>query len=259
MEVFPMKLENRLINKVAIITGGNVGIGRATSLRLAAEGADVVITGRGIEDSKKVAAEVEAMGRQALAIKMDVAIMEDAKRMVKETLDKFGKIDILCNIAGGPAPEEKPFYEKNEADWNRVVAVNLIGQFNCTRAVITHMIEKRYGKILNMASVSGILGMVNMTDYAATKGGIIAFTASLAKEVAQFNINVNAISPGTTMTRGLEMFPDRWEEFNRLSGLGRVGKPEEIAALVAYLVSDEAGYVTGQNYPICGLWNLGRV
>ena len=253
-----MNLENRLKDKVAIVTGGNVGIGRATSLRLAAEGADVVITGRGFEDSKNVAVEVEALGRRALPIKMDVAEMEDAQRMAKETLDKFGKIDILCNIAGGPAPEEVPFYEKEEEVWNRVIAVNLIGQFNCTRAVINHMIERRYGKILNMGSASGLLGLVNMTDYAAAKGGIIAFTMSLAKEVAEFNINVNAVSPGTVMTRGLEMFQDRWEEFNRLSGLGRVGTPEEIAALIAYLVSDEAGYVTGQNYPICGLWNLGR-
>jgi NAD(P)-dependent dehydrogenase (short-subunit alcohol dehydrogenase family) len=252
-------MDNRFENKVAIITGGNVGIGRATSLRLAAEGADVVITGRGFEDSKKVAAEVEALGRQALPIKMDVAIYADAERMTRETLDKFGKIDILCNIAGGPAPEEIPFYQKKEEVWTRVVAVNLLGQFNCVRAVINHMIERRYGKILNMASSSGLLGLNGMTDYAAAKGGVIAFTMSLAKEVAEFNINVNAVSPGTTMTRGLEMFPDRWEEFNRLSGMGRVGKPEEIAALVAYLVSDEAGYVTGQNYPICGLWNLGRV
>jgi NAD(P)-dependent dehydrogenase (short-subunit alcohol dehydrogenase family) len=254
-----MKLDNRLENKVAIVTGGNVGIGRAISLRLAAEGADVAITGRGFEDSRKVADEVGAMGRKALAIKMDVAIMEDAKRMAKETLDKFGKIDILCNVAGGPDPEGKPFYEKTEEVWNRVVAVNLIGQFNCVRAVINHMIERRYGKILNMASAAGMLGMVNMTDYAASKGGVIAFTMSLAKEVAQFNINVNAVSPGSTMSRGLQMFPDRREEFSRLSGIGRMGKPEEIAALVAYLVSDEAGYVTGQNYPICGLWNLGRV
>ena len=121
------------------------------------------------------------------------------------------------------------------------------------------MIDKKYGKILNMGSASGLLGLENMTDYAAAKGGVIAFTMSLAKEVAPFNINVNAVSPGTVMTRGLEMFPNRWEEFNRLSGMGRVGTPDEIAALIAYLVSDEAGYVTGQNYPICGLWNLGRV
>ncbi len=246
-----------MVNKVAIVTGGNIGIGRAISLRLAAEGADVTITGRGFEDCQKVAAEVEALGRRALPIKMDVAIYADAERMARETLDKFGKIDILCNVAGGPAPEQKPFSEKSPEVWTRVVAVNLFGQFNCTRVVLPHMIKRHYGKILNMSSTSGVLGMYNTTDYAASKGAIIAFTASLAKEVAQHNINVNAISPGTVMTRGLQMFPERWEEFNKLSGLGRVGTPEEIAALAAYLVSDEAGYVTGQNYLICGLWNLG--
>ena len=251
-------MDNRMEGKVAIVTGGNIGIGRAISLRLAAEGANVVITGRGFEDCKNTAAEVEAMGREALPIKMDVSIYADAERMARETLEKFGKIDILCNVAGGPAPEQKPFSEKTEEVWTRVVAVNLFGQFNCTRVVINHMIERRYGKILNMASASGLLGMYNTTDYASSKGAIIAFTASLAKEVAQHNINVNAISPGTTMTRGLEMFPERWEEFNQLSGMGRVGKPEEIAALAAYLVSDEAAYVSGQNYMICGLWNLGR-
>lgn len=252
-----MKLDNRLANKVAIVTGGNTGIGRATSLRLASEGVDVVITGRNIKDSKKVAAEVEAMGRKALVVQMDVAKMDDAERMTRKTINEFGKIDILCNIAGGPAPEQKPFSEKTEEVWNRVIAVNLIGQFNCVRAVINHMIERRYGKILNMASTSGMLGVANMTDYATSKGAVIAFTMSLAKEVAKYNINVNAVSPGTVMTRGLQMFPERWEEFGRMSGLGRVAQPEEIAALIAYLVSDEAGYVTGQNYPICGLLNLG--
>lgn len=255
MDIF--KCCRRLENKVAIVTGGNIGIGRAISLRLAAEGADVAMTGRGFEDCKKVAAEVEAMGRKALPIQMDVSIYADAERMFKAAMDKFGKVDILCNVAGGPANEQKPFAEKSEETWKRVVAVNLFGQFNCTRVVINHMIQRRYGKIMNMSSASGHLGMFNTTDYAASKGAIIAFTASLAKEVAQYNISVNAICPGTVMTRGLEMFPERWEEFNKLSGLGRVGKPEEIAALAAYLVSDEAAYVTGQNYMICGLWNLG--
>lgn len=251
-------MDNRMENKIAIVTGGNVGIGRAISLRLAAEGADVVITGRGFEDCQAVAAEVEKMGRQALPFKMDVSVYAEAEEMAKITLEKFGKIDILCNVAGGPAPEQVPFYQKNEETWIRVVSVNLFGQFNCTRVVLPHMIERRYGKILNMASASGLLGMYNTTDYASSKGAIIAFTASLAKEVAQHNVNVNAISPGTVMTRGLEMFPERWDEFNKLSGMGRVGTPEEIASLAAYLLSDEAAYVSGQNYMICGLWNLGR-
>jgi 2-hydroxycyclohexanecarboxyl-CoA dehydrogenase len=243
--------------RIAIVTGGANGIGRATSLRLANEGAEVVIADLEIESAKKVADEIMELGRKALAMEVDVAKSEDAKRMAAAALDAFGKVDILCNIAGGPAPEQVPFYEKKEEVWDRVIAVNLKGQLNCARAVINHMIERRYGKILNMASSAGLLGMVNMVDYSAAKGGVISFTRALAKEVARYNINVNAISPGTVMTRGLQMFPERWEEFNKMSGMGRVGTTDEIAALIAFLVSDEASYITGQNYPICGLLNLG--
>ena len=252
-------MDNRMENKVAIVTGGNVGIGRAISLRLAAEGADVVITGRGFEDCRNVAAEGEKLGRKALPFKMDVSVYAEAEKMAETALAEFGKVDILCNVAGGPAPEQVPFYQKKEETWKRVVSVNLFGQFNCTRVILPHMIERRYGKILNMSSTSSKMGMYNTTDYAASKGGVLAFTASLAKEVVEYNINVNCICAGTVMTRGLEMFPERWDEFNSWSGMGRVGKPEEIGALAAYLVSDEAGYVTGQNYWICGLYNLGQV
>jgi len=243
--------------RIAIVTGGANGIGRATSLRLANEGAEVVIADLEIGQAKKVADEIMELGRKALAMEMDVAKSEDAKRVAAAALDAFGKVDILCNIAGGPAPEQVPFNEKKEEVWDRVIAVNLKGQLNCARAVINHMIERRYGKILNMASSAGLLGMVNMVDYSAAKGGLISFTRALAKEVARYNINVNAISPGPVMTRGLQMFPESWEEFNKMSGMGRVGTTDEIAALIAFLVSDEAGYITGQNYPICGLLNLG--
>ncbi len=252
-----MKLENRLENKIAIVTGGNSGIGQATAIRFAQEGADVVITGRNADAGKKVTDEIKALGRKALFVEMDVAKSEDAERMAKATLNKFGKIDILFNNAGGPAPTQTPFHESEEAVWDRVIAVNLKGQRNCARSVINHMISKRSGKIINMASTSGMLGMVNMVDYSSAKGGIISFTRALAKEVAQYNIQVNSVSPGTTMTKGLQMFPERWEEFNRMSGVGRVGTTEEIAALVAFLASEEANYITGQNYPICGLLNLG--
>lgn len=247
----------RLENKVAIVTGGANGIGRATAIRLAEEGADVVVADIEVEPAKEVADKIMALGQKALWMEVDVTRYQDAERMAKATLENFGKIDILGNIAGGPAPEQTPFHQSREEVWDSVIAVNLKGQRNCARAVINHMIERRYGKILNMASSAGLLGMVNMVDYSTSKGGVISFTRALAKEVARYNINVNAISPGTTMTRGLQLFPERWEEFNQFSGLGRVGKPEEIAALIAFLVSDEAAYITGQNYPIMGLQNLG--
>ena len=255
-----MKLEiacHRLKNKIAIVTGGANGIGRATALRLAAEGADVVIADLEIDPANEVAGKIKASGRKALAMEVDVSKSQDADRMAAATLNEFGRIDILCNIAGGPAPTQTPFSESEEAVWDLVMAVNLKGQRNCARAVINPMIERRTGKILNMASSAGLLGMVNMVDYSASKGGVISFTRALAKEVAQYNIQVNAISPGTVMTRGLQMFPERWDEFNQMSGLGRVGKIDEIAALAAFLVSDEANYITGQNYPVCGLLNLG--
>ena len=248
-----MKLEDR----ITIVTGGANGIGRATALRLAAEGADVVIADIEVEPAKEVADKIMVLGRKALAMEVDVSKSEETERMAAATLDKFGKIDILCNIAGGPAPEQTPFHESREEVWDRVIAVNLKGVRNCTRAVINHMIERRYGKIFNMASSSGLLGMVNMVDYSTSKGGVISFTMALAKEVARYGINVNCISPGPIHTRGLDMFPERMEEFNQMSGLGRVGTTDEIAALIAFLVSDEAGYITGQNYPICGLLNLG--
>ena len=255
-----MTLENtchRLENRTAIVTGGAHGIGRDTALRLAAEGADVLVADIEFEPAKEVAAKIEESGREALAMHVDVSTIEDANRMAAAALDKFGRIDILCNIAGGPAPAQTPFHESEEDVWDRVIAVNLKGQRNCARAVINHMIERKSGKIVNMASSSGVLGMIGMVDYSTAKGGVISFTRALAKEVAQYNIHVNAISPGTVMTRGLEMFPERWDEFNAMSGLGRVGTTHEIAALVAYLVSDEAGYISGQNYPIMGLLNLG--
>ena len=248
---------HRLGNRVAIVTGGANGIGRATALRLAAEGADVVVADVETAPANDVADKIKSLGRKAMAMEIDVSKSRDAERMASATLNEWGKIDILCNIAGGPAPTQTPFAESEEAVWDSVMAVNLKGQRNCTRAVINHMIERRTGKILNMASSSAMLGMINMVDYSTAKGGVISFTRALAKEVAQYNINVNAISPGTVMTRGLEMFPERWDEFNQMSGLGRVGTTEEIAAMVAFLVSDEANYITGQNYPVCGLLNLG--
>lgn len=255
-----MTLENschRLKDRTAIVTGGAHGIGRATALRLAAEGSDVLVADIEFEPAKEVAVQIKASGREALAMHVDVSNMENANRMASAAMDTFGRIDILCNIAGGPAPAQTPFHESEEDVWDRVIAVNLKGQRNCARAVINHMIEKKRGKIVNMASSAGMLGMRGMVDYSASKGGVISFTRALAKEVAQHNIHVNAISPGTVMTRGLEMFPERWDEFNAMSGLGRVGTTQEIAALVAYLVSDEAGYISGQNYPIMGLLNLG--
>jgi NAD(P)-dependent dehydrogenase (short-subunit alcohol dehydrogenase family) len=166
-------------------------------------------------------------------------------------------VDTLVNCAGGPDSVEVFFRGSVEEVWDRVIAVNLKGVRNCTRAVINHMIDRRYGKIVNIASLAGVVGGYSKVDYSAAKAGVIGFTMALAKEVAGFGINVNCISPGPIQTRALLIHPEYVEQGARMTGLGRVGKPEEVAALAVFLASDEAGFITGQNYPICGIKNLG--
>ena len=249
-----MKLENR----VAIVTGCANGIGRAICLALAKEWADVVIADIEMEPANEVANEIKALGRKAVAIKVDVAKSEETKRMATVTLDEFRAIDILVNNAGGPAPVVTFFNESEEEVWDRIIDVNLKGVRNCTRAVINHMIDRRSGKIINIASVAGLIGNAGFVDYSAAKGGIIGFSMALAKEVASYGINVNCVSPGPIDTRGLSTVPGASESFKQLTGLGRLGKPEEIAALVVFLASEEASFITGQNLNVGGLRNLGR-
>jgi len=249
-----MKLEDR----VAIVTGGAGGIGRAISLGLAKEGADVVVADIAIEPANEVVNEIKALGLKAIGMKTDVSKSEEANLMAKTVLDEFGKIDILVNDAGGGARERKSlFCEQTEEVWDYVQAINLKGVRNCTRAVINHMIERRSGKVVSIASICGTEGDVYLVDASATKAGIIGFTTALAKEVASHGINVNCVSPGPIQTRALDHQSDLIESMKQLTGFGRLGKPEEIAAMVAFLASDDANFITGQNYAVCGLMNLG--
>ena len=249
-----MKLEN----KVAIVTGGANGIGRAIVLRLAQEGADVVIPDIDLEGASKVVQEIEAVERRGLAIKTDVSKSEEVKAMAKTALDKFGKVDILVNNAGGSERGRRClFKDSTEEVWDYVIGINYKGILNCCRAVINHMINRRSGKIINIASLSGLIGSIKMVDYSSAKGGIIGFTMALAKEVAPYGINVNAVSPGGTLTPGRLLNPDTLEESEKRTGLGRLAKPEEMAAMVAFLASEDANFITGQNYPVCALANIG--
>ena len=176
-----------LKERVAIVTGGTRGIGRAICFSLADQGATVVVVGRDLNKAKQVVNEIRTLGGKAVAVRADVTRSEDTNRMAKFTLDAFGKMDILVNNAGGSPHETRSlFHESEETVWDVVLGVNLKGVLNCTRAVINHMIERRYGKIINIGSIAGLMGTAGLVDYSAAKGGVVAFTKALAKEVASY-------------------------------------------------------------------------
>lgn len=235
---------------VAIVTGGASGIGRETALRLAREGAKVAIVDINLDGANKVADEIRAAGGESLALKTDITNLDEAHKMAKAVLDKFGQVDILANIAGGAFPSKMgSFAQSNREIWDLNINLNLFGTFNCTRAVVNHMMERKKGKIVNIASVAGMVGQATTADYAAAKGGIIAFTKSMAKELAPYGINVNCVSPAITGTeRVLSMPKDFLQKQIDYIHLHRYGKPEEIANVVIFLASDEASFVTGANY-----------
>lgn len=253
----------RVKDKVAIVTGGGGAIGRETSKLLATEGAKVMVADLNTEEANKVVDEIKALGHKALAIDLDTTKADKAEQLAKATLDNFGQIDILVNVVGGSAgPFIKTklgfFAQSNKERWEEIVNLNLLGTFNCTRAVINHMIERRSGKIVSLASTSGVIGMQKAAEYSAAKAGIIGFTKALAKEVGPYGINVNCVSPGVVGTpRVLEMAKELIPEWTKGIRLGRLAKPEEIASVVFFLVSDESSYITGQNIVVDGGLSLG--
>jgi len=248
---------------VAIITGGGGGIGRETCRLFAREGATTIVADLIIEGASAVADELNAQGYQALAMKIDVTDLDQAHYMADAVLGEFGRIDILANVAGGsagPAIKSKLglFAESTKERWDDMIHLNLYGVLNCTRAVINHMVERRCGKIVNIASTAGMIGMQRGAEYSAAKGGIIAFTKALAKEVAPYGINVNSISPGVIGSpRVREINNDKIQQWLEGIPLGRLGKPEEVATVALFLASDEASYITGENIVVAGGLPLG--
>ncbi len=250
--------KRQLEGKVAIITGGSRGIGRATSLAFAREGAKVAVVGRNKSNCDEVLAEINKNGGEGLSISADVTNEADVARMVAQTMDRFGGIDILVNNAGGAIPEKiGPFAQSDKETWVRNIDLNLFAVLYCTRAVINHMLERKSGKIINVSSVGGVAGNKYMADYSAAKGGVIAFTKVLAKEVGPEGVNVVCVSPGhTTTERTLRMPEDLRRKAIEDIHLKRAGQVEEIASVILFLASDGASYVHGANVCVDGGMSL---
>lgn len=234
-----------LSGKVALVTGAAQGIGKAIALLLARNGADVVVSDINLDKAQETANEIQGIGRRSVAIKVNVADLKDVERMVKAIVEQFGRIDILVNNAG--ITRDRLILRMTEEDWDAVLDVNLKGTFNCTKAVIRHMSKQKSGKIVSIASVTGEMGNPGQANYAASKAGVIGFTKTIAREFAGRGINVNAIAPGYIQTPMTDAVPEKAkEELKRMIPMERLGKPEDVAQAVLFLVSENSSYITGQ-------------
>ncbi len=249
MERLPENLQ-KLADRVAIVTGGSRGIGRATAIALATEGAKVVVNyARSSDAAEEVVAEITAAGGEAIAVGADVSQAEEVDNLIKQTLDKFSRIDVLVNNAG--ITRDNLLMRIKPADWQAVIDLNLTGVFLCTKAVTKKMLKQRSGRIINVASVAGQMGNPGQANYSAAKAGVIGFTKTVAKELASRGVTVNAVAPGfiaTDMTNDLKS-----EDIIKFIPLGRYGKPEEIAGMIRFLAADPAAaYITGQVFNVDG-------
>jgi len=235
-----------LSERVAIVTGSGRGIGRAIALKLAEAGATVIINDIGEAAAvDATVAEIKAMKREALAILADVSQTADVEKMVATAIDSYGKIDILVNNAG--ITQDQLLLRMSDEDWDRVINTDLKSAFLCTRAVLRQMTRQRWGRIVNISSVVGIIGNAGQANYASAKAGIIGLTRTIAREVASRGITCNAIAPGfidTAMTR--QLAENQREELKKRIPLGSLGTPRDVAEAVAFFASEEAGYITGQ-------------
>jgi 3-oxoacyl-[acyl-carrier protein] reductase len=241
-----------LQGKTAIVTGASRGIGKATAIELARNGANVVVNYAGSQGkAEQVVAEIKALGVDGLAIQANVADSEQVQKMVKETVEAFGRVDILVNNAG--ITKDNLIMRMKEEEWDAVINTNLKGVFNCGKAVTRQMMKQRYGRIINVASVVGVLGNAGQANYVAAKAGVIGLTKTMARELANRNIHVNAVAPGfieTDMTD--ELGEDMKAQLLGQIPLATLGKPENIASVIRFLASSDADYMTGQTLHVDG-------
>ena len=244
----------RLEGKVSIVTGASRGIGRGIAVRLAQEGAKVVINHRGsAEGAEETARLIREAGGEALVVQADVSRMDEAQRLVQETINAFGQVDILVNNAG--TTRDTLLMMMKEDQWDVVVDTNLKSVFTCCKAVARPMVKRKFGRIINISSVSGLAGQGGQTNYAASKAGVIAFSKSLAKELGSRNITVNVVAPGfvpTALTEGILAEGDNLQRAVEATPLGRLGTPEDVAGAVVFFASDDASFITGQVLSVDG-------
>ena len=240
-----------LENKVALITGGGNGIGRATALRIAREGARIIVADMDAEDAQNVAAEISAAGGQVAAVTGNVTSRDDVQEMVAAALDNYGRLDILINNAG--INRDSVVWKMSEEQWDQVISVDLKGVFNYIRAVAPIFKAQGSGKIVNITSINGLRGKFGQANYSAAKGGVGGLTKTVARELGRFNVNVNAVAPGLVETEMMRNAPESVREAALQEILlGRLGQPEDIAAAVTFLCSPRARHITGQVFAVDG-------
>jgi len=243
-----MELENRN----AIVTGGSIGIGAAIAIALAKEGANVAINYRKHDtEAKEVVKKIEGLGRRGLAVKADVASFKDADAMVRQVVKEFGRVDILVNNAG--INRDSVVWKMTEEMWDEVITTNLKGYFNYIHPCAEIFKNQRYGKIINITSINGFRGKFGQSNYSASKGGIIAMTKAVARELGKFNVNVNAVAPGMTETEMAAGLSQEWlQKAIDETVLGRLADVEDVANVVVFLASDKSRHITGEVINVSG-------